>query len=110
MNFVPRLVDYHPKAVPCPWPHSNIDCDEVLFYVEGNFTSRKGIDQYSISYHPPGIPHGPHPEKYEKSVGAKHTDELAIMVDTFEPLIATEAVSLMEDPEYHYTWNTKEHL
>lgn len=110
MNFVPRLTDYHPKAVPCPWPHSSIDCDEVLFYVEGNFTSRKGIDQYSISLHPSGIPHGPHPEKYEKSIGLKHTSELAIMVDTFEPLFVTEAALQFEDQNYPTSWDTKEFL
>jgi homogentisate 1,2-dioxygenase len=110
MNFVPRILDYHPKAVPCPWPHSNIDCDEVIFYVSGDFTSRKGISNYSISYHPSGIPHGPHPERYEQSVGAKFTQELAIMVDTFEPLSITEAAMTLEDPKYHYTWNSHSHL
>lgn len=110
MNFVPRLLDYHPKAVPCPWPHSNVDCDEVLFYVHGDFTSRKGISRHSISFHPGGIPHGPHPEKYERSVGVQRTDELAIMVDTFEPLCATEAARSMEDKNYHYTWDSKEFL
>lgn len=110
MNFVPRMVDYHPRAVPCPYPHSSVDCDEVLFYVKGNFTSRKGIDQYSMSFHPGGIPHGPHPEKYEKSVGHKFTDELAIMVDTFAPLVITDAARAIEDPTYHFSWNTAEHL
>jgi homogentisate 1,2-dioxygenase len=110
MNFVPRILDYHPKAGPCPWPHSTIDCDEVIFYVSGDFTSRKGISNYSISYHPSGIPHGPHPERYEQSVGAKFTQELAIMVDTFEPLSITEAAMTLEDPKYHYTWNSHSHL
>lgn len=108
MNFVPRLLDYHPKAVPCPWPHSNIDCDEVLFYVRGDFTSRKGISQYSISFHPAGIPHGPHPGKYEGSLGLVRTEELAIMVDTFEPLHLTEAAMGIEDKKYHLTWDSKE--
>lgn len=110
MNFVPRLVDYHKKAIPCPYPHSSVDCDEVLFYVKGNFTSRKSIGQYSMSFHPGGIPHGPHPEKYEASVGHKETDELAIMVDTFAPLIMTDAAKKFEDSTYHFSWNTKEHL
>ncbi len=110
MNFVPRLLDYHPKAVPCPWPHSSIDCDEVIFYVSGDFTSRKGISNYSISFHPSGIPHGPHPERYEQSIGAKYTQELAIMVDTFEPLFVTEAARILEDKKYHYSWDSPNHL
>lgn len=110
MNFVPRLLDYHPKAIPCPWPHSSVDCDEVIFYARGNFTSRKNISQHSISYHPNGIPHGPHPHKYEESIGVTKTEELGIMVDTFEPLYATEAAQLIEDKTYHTTWNSKEFL
>lgn len=110
MNFVPRMVDYHPQAIPCPYPHSSVDCEEILFYVKGNFTSRAGIEQYSISYHPGGIPHGPHPEKYEASVGARYTDELAIMVDTFAPVYLTEAARQWEDAEYHMSWNTPNHL
>jgi homogentisate 1,2-dioxygenase len=110
MNFVPRIVDYHPKAVPCPYPHHNVDCDELLFYVHGEFTSRKNISQYSMSFHPGGVPHGPHPEKYEASVGARETNELAIMVDTFAPLRSTEAAMKYEDKDYHYSWNSKEHL
>lgn len=110
MNFVPRVVDFGKNAVPCPYPHSNVDCDEILFYVDGQFTSRKGIGQYSMSFHPGGIPHGPHPEMYEKSVGVRETNELAIMVDTFAPLKMTDAAQSMEDTNYHYTWNTTEHL
>lgn len=110
MNFVPRLLDYHPKAIPCPWPHSSVDCDEVIFYARGNFTSRKNISQHSISYHPNGIPHGPHPEKYEESIGVTRTEELGIMVDTFEPLYATEAALLIEDKTYHMSWNSKDFL
>lgn len=110
MNFVPRIVDYHKKAVPCPYPHSSVDCDEILFYVKGEFTSRKSIGQYSISHHPGGIPHGPHPEKYEKSVGARETNELAVMVDTFAPLILTDAARRIEDAGYHFSWNTPDHL
>ena len=110
MNFVPRVVDYAKNAVPCPYPHSNVDCDEILFYVDGQFTSRKGIGQYSMSFHPGGIPHGPHPEMYEKSVGVRETNELAVMVDTFAPLKMTDAARAMEDTNYHYSWNTTEHL
>ncbi|APJ04757.1 homogentisate 1,2-dioxygenase [Silvanigrella aquatica] len=110
MNFVPRMLDYHPKAVPCPWPHSSVDCDEAIFYVSGDFTSRKGISNYSISFHPAGIPHGPHPERYEQSIGAKYTQELAIMVDTFEPLFVTEAAMVLEDRKYHFTWDSHDHL
>jgi homogentisate 1,2-dioxygenase len=110
MNFVPRMVDYGKGAIPCPYPHSSPDCDEILFYVEGNFTSRKAIGQHSISFHPAGIPHGPHPEKYEASIGHKETNELAIMVDTFGPLRMTLAAEAFDDPTYHYTWNSTEHL
>jgi homogentisate 1,2-dioxygenase len=110
MNFVPRLVDYGKGAIPCPYPHSSIDCDEVLYYADGDFTSRKGVEQYDLSFHPAGIPHGPHPEKYEQSIGSQRTEELAIMVDTFAPLsVAKEGQSLSE-PQYHMSWNTKEHL
>jgi homogentisate 1,2-dioxygenase len=110
MNFVPRIVDYAKNAIPCPYPHSSVDCDEILFYVDGNFTSRKSIGQYSMSFHPGGIPHGPHPEKYEQSVGARETTELAVMVDTFAPLYMTEAAKKCEDGNYHYSWNSKEFL
>jgi homogentisate 1,2-dioxygenase len=110
MNFVPRLVDYGPDAIPCPYPHSSIDCDEVLYYADGDFTSRKGIEKHSISFHPGGIPHGPHPTKYEMSLGLQRTDELAIMVDTFAPLSVTEQGRRMAEADYHFSWNTKEHL
>jgi homogentisate 1,2-dioxygenase len=110
MNFVPRMLDYGEGAVPCPYPHTSVDCDEVLFYVDGNFTSRKAIGQHSISFHPCGIPHGPHPEKYEGSVGHKFTNELAVMVDTFAPLDLTEAAKKFEDPTYHFSWNEKDCL
>lgn len=110
MNFVPRVLDYAKNAIPCPYPHSSVDCDEILFYVRGEFTSRKGIEQYSISYHPSGIPHGPHPQKYEMSVGVRETNELAVMVDTFAPLKMTQAAVAFEDDTYHYSWNTKDYL
>ncbi len=80
-SFVPRVVDFHPEAIPCPYPHSSVDVDELLFYCRGNFTSRKGVGPGSISHHPPGIPHGPHPGSYEKSIGTARTDELAVMID-----------------------------
>ena len=110
LNFVPRLVDYHDKAIPCPYPHSSPDCDEVIFYAKGNFTSRKAISQHSFSCHPGGLPHGPHPEKYEESVGTQKTNELAIMVDTFAPLGLAPAVAQFEDSSYHGTWNTTQFL
>jgi homogentisate 1,2-dioxygenase len=99
-SFVPRLVDFHPDAVPCPYPHSSVDCDEILFYCRGNFTSRRGVGPGSISHHPTGIAHGPHPGAYEASIGTTRTDELAVMLDTFKPLIATVAAVEIEDPSY----------
>jgi homogentisate 1,2-dioxygenase len=99
-SFVPRLVDFHPEAVPCPYPHSSPSCDEVLFYCEGNFTSRRGVGSGSISHHPAGIPHGPHPGSYEKSIGSTRTDELAVMLDTYEPLSPTTAALAIEDAAY----------
>jgi len=103
-SFVPRVTDTHPRAIPCPYPHSSVDCDEVLFYVRGNFTSRKGVGPGSISFHPAGIVHGPHPGAYEASIGTKDTTELAVMVDTFLPLhITTQAVGV-EDPNYMASW------
>jgi len=103
-SFVPRMVDYHEKSIPCPYGHASVDCDEILYYVEGNFTSRKGIESQSISLHPMGIPHGPHPGTYEKSVGTKRTDELAVMCDTFKPLRLTTVADGIEDKDYHLTW------
>lgn len=103
-SFVPRLVDFHPQAIPCPYPHSSVDCDEFLFYVEGNFTSRKGIGAGSISLHPAGLPHGPHPGTYEASIGSRRTDEYAVMVDTFKPLLPTARASGIEDTDYQMSW------
>ncbi len=100
-SFVPRVVDFHPEAIPCPYPHSSVDVDEILFYCRGNFTSRKGVGPGSVSFHPAGIPHGPHPGAYEASVGASRTDELAVMLDCFEPLQVTDAARAVEDPAYH---------
>ena len=100
-SFVPRPLDFHPQAIPCPYPHSSVDCDEVLFYCDGNFTSRKGVAAGSLSHHPAGIPHGPHPGAYEGSVGSKETTELAVMLDTFKPLQATTTALGVEDTAYH---------
>jgi homogentisate 1,2-dioxygenase len=104
-SFVPRVTDFHEKAIPCPYPHSSVDCDEVLFYVRGNFTSRKGVGPGSISLHPSGVVHGPHPGAYEKSIGTVRTDELAVMVDTFAPLESTTAAAAIEDPDYMQSWS-----
>jgi len=103
-SFVPRMVDFHDRAVPCPYPHSSPDCDEILFYVKGNFTSRKGVGPGSISLHPRGIPHGPHPGTYAASIGTARTDELAVMVDTFKPLLPTEHAEAIEDEGYNLGW------
>lgn len=103
-SFVPRLFDYHPLAIPAPYNHSNIDSDEVLYYVDGDFMSRKNVSKGQITLHPGGIPHGPHPGTVEKSIGAKETHELAVMVDTFRPLQMTEAALGMEDPDYYLSW------
>jgi homogentisate 1,2-dioxygenase len=100
-SFVPRLVDFAPDAIPCPYPHSSTHCDEILFYCDGNFTSRKGVGPGSISHHPMGIPHGPHPGAYERSIGATKTDEMAVMCDTFQPLQVTTAALGIEDAGYH---------
>ncbi len=103
-SFVPRVVDFHDRAIPCPYPHSSPDCDEILFYVEGNFTSRKGVGPGSISFHPRGVPHGPHPGTYEASIGTTRTDELAVMVDTFKPLLPTKHAAAIEDEGYNLGW------
>ncbi len=103
-SFVPRLVDYMEGAVPCPYPHSNHFCDEVLYYVSGNFTSRKGVGPKSISYHPGGVSHGPQPGQYEKSVGVERTNEVAVMIDTWEPLRITKHAMKVEDGSYSLSW------
>ena len=103
-SFVPRLFDYHPLAIPAPYNHSNIDSDEVLYYVEGNFMSRKGIDVGSFTLHPGGIPHGPHPGTIEASIGAKETKEYAVMLDTFGPLYVTKEGLSFVDDKYPYSW------
>ena len=106
-NFVPRLFDYHPLAVPAPYAHSNVDSDEILYYVDGNFMSRKGIEKGSITFHPAGPPHGPQPGKIEQSLGAKKTDEVAVMIDTFNPLKSTKATKDIDDKNYPYSWINK---
>jgi homogentisate 1,2-dioxygenase len=103
-SFVPRLFDYHPLAVPAPYNHSNIDSDEVLYYVEGNFMSRKGVDRASFTLHPGGLPHGPHPGTVEASIGAKETHELAVMIDTFKPLYLTSEALPYVDAQYPKSW------
>jgi homogentisate 1,2-dioxygenase len=103
-SFVPRIFDYHPLSIPAPYNHSNVDSDEVIYYVEGRFMSRKGIDRASITVHPNGIPHGPHPGMYEGSIGKEKTDELAVMIDTFRPLRLTKYAMDFEDANYLYSW------
>ncbi|MEJ6791299.1 MAG: homogentisate 1,2-dioxygenase [Lacinutrix sp.] len=103
-SFVPRLYDYHPKAIPAPYNHSNIDSDEVLYYVDGDFMSRNDIEQGHISLHPAGIPHGPHPGATERSIGKTETQELAVMVDTFKPLMVTEEAMKIADEDYYKSW------
>ena len=103
-SFVPRLFDYHPKAIPAPYAHSNVDSDEIIFYVEGEFMSRKGIEKESITYHPSGLPHGPQPGKIEESIGAKETNEMAVMIDTFKPLRMTENINEIDDKNYPLSW------
>lgn len=103
-SFVPRLFDYHPLAIPAPYNHSNIDSDEILYYVDGDFMSRKSVERGMITLHPGGIPHGPHPGTYEGSIGKKETHELAVMIDPFKPLQLTEEALAIEDKDYYLSW------
>jgi homogentisate 1,2-dioxygenase len=103
-SFVPRLFDYHPQAVPAPYNHSNIDSDELIYYVDGDFMSRKNVTRGMITLHPGGIPHGPHPGAVEKSIGAKETKELAVMIDTFHPLQLTIDALDIENNDYTMSW------
>ncbi len=103
-SFVPRLFDYHPQSIPAPYNHSNIDSDEVIYYVDGDFMSRKNVTRGMITLHPGGIPHGPHPGAVTKSIGAKETKELAVMVDTFHPLQLTVDALQIENPHYIMSW------
>ena len=103
-SFVPRLFDYHDESVPAPYAHSNVDSDEIIYYAEGEFMSRKDIESESVSYHPMGLPHGPQPGKIEESLSVKETNELAVMIDTFKPLNMTEAALGVDDEDYPYSW------
>jgi len=103
-SFVPRLYDYHPLSIPAPYNHSNIDSDEVLYYVDGDFMSRNNIEQGHITLHPKGIPHGPAPGAMERSIGQTITQELAVMVDTFRPLKVTEEAMAIDDGKYYKSW------
>lgn len=103
-SFVPRLYDYHPESIPAPYNHSNIDSDEVLYYVDGDFMSRKHVERGMITLHPGGIPHGPHPGAVQKSIGQRETKELAVMVDTFYPLQMTQTAKDIEDEQYIMSW------
>ena len=103
-SFVPRLYDYHPQAIPAPYNHSNIDSDELLYYVDGDFMSRKNVTRGMMTLHPAGIPHGPHPGAVEKSIGKTATQELAVMVDTFHPLMLTKQALEIENENYTMSW------
>lgn len=103
-SFVPRLYDYHPNAIPAPYNHSNIDSDELIYYVDGDFMSRKNVTRGMMTLHPAGIPHGPHPGAVEKSIGKKETQELAVMVDTFRPLMLTKQALEIENENYIMSW------
>jgi homogentisate 1,2-dioxygenase len=103
-SFVPRMYDYHPLAIPAPYYHSNVNSDEVLYYVRGNFMSRRGIQEGSLTLHPSGIPHGPHPGKIEESIGKTRTEELAVMIDTFRPLHVSQKALEAEDRNYLRSW------
>ena len=103
-SFCPRLYDYHPKSIPAPYNHSNIDSDEMLYYVDGDFMSRNNIEKGHITLHPGGIPHGPAPGAYERSIGHTSTAELAVMIDTFRPLMLTEDALKIDDGKYYKSW------
>ncbi len=103
-SFVPRMLDYHPGAIPVPYNHSNLESDEVLYYVNGNFGSRRGIEEGSITLHPSGLPHGPQPGVVEASLGQKRTEEMAVMLDTFRPLRRTRTAANIEDDQYAFSW------
>ena len=104
-SFVPRMYDYHPESIPSPYHHSNIDSEELLYYVDGDFMSRNDIDKGQLTLHPGGIPHGPHPGAIERSVGKEKTEELAVMIDPFNPLMITEEAMNVEVDDYYKSWN-----
>ena len=108
-SFCPRPYDFDPQAIPAPYNHSNVDSDEVLFYASSEFMSRKGIEYGSVTHHPDGLPHGPHPGRAEASIGAKYTNELAVMMDSFKPLKVAKAAIDIEDPAYHRSWIDTQH-
>ncbi len=108
-SFCPRPYDFDPNAVPAPYNHSNVDSDEVLYYASSEFMSRKGIEFGSVTHHPDGIPHGPHPGRAEASIGATHTNELAVMMDSFRPLKVAKQAITIEDPNYHKSWIDQQH-
>lgn len=105
-SFVPRKYDYHPLSIPAPYNHSNVDSDEVLYYVDGDFMSRKSVEKGQITLHPGGIPHGPHPGTVEKSIGKESTEELAVMIDPFRPLKLTQYALEIEDENYYKSWQS----
>jgi homogentisate 1,2-dioxygenase len=108
-SFVPRLFDYHPNSIPAPYSHSNVDSDEIIYYSSGDFMSRKGIQEGSITHHPMGIPHGPQPGKTEESIGKTETNEFAIMIDTFKSLNMTNEAEKIEDKTYPFSWTNNDH-
>ena len=108
-SFCPRPFDFDPNAIPAPYNHSNVDSDEVLYYASSEFMSRKGIEFGSVTLHPDGIPHGPHPGRTEASIGATHTNELAVMMDSFRPLHVAKQALPIEDPTYHRSWVNAQH-
>jgi len=103
-SFVPRMYDYHPNAIPAPYHHSNIDSDELLYYVDGDFMSRNNIKKGQITLHPGGLPHGPHPGAIERSIGKKETNELAVMIDPFNPVKVTKEAMKIEIEDYYTSW------
>jgi len=105
-SFCPRPFDFDPAAVPAPYNHSNVMSDEVLFYVRGEFMSRRGVEEGSITFHPSGLPHGPQPGRAEESIGKSSTNELAVMIDTFDPLRVCRQVLAVEDNNYHLSWRS----
>jgi len=109
-SFVPRLYDYHPEAIPAPYHHSNIDSDELLYYVDGDFMSRNNIQKGQITLHPAGVPHGPHPGAIERSIGKKETSELAVMIDPFAPVNITKEAMNIEVKDYYKSWRNEDHL
>jgi homogentisate 1,2-dioxygenase len=107
-SFVPRMYDYHPHAIPAPYHHSNIDSDEILYYVDGDFMSRNNIQKGQLTLHPGGIPHGPHPGAIERSIGKTATEELAVMIDPFRPVMITKAAMQLEVEDYYKSWLPEE--